>query len=121
MQNIRNDLTIKPQEKTRIIEKRNEDIDIFRVTAENLKEIGFGVVNTKKKTVQGLSTSIAVEDILDGLTSSFSNTTKDVATRLNSAGIRTRNDNTFAVDVPRLKKALEVNAEETLKIFNCLV
>ena len=117
VQNIRNDLTIKPQEKTRIIEKRNEDIDIFRVTAENLKEIGFGVVKTKKKTVQGLSTSIAVEDILDGLTSSFSNTTKDVATRLNSAGIRTRNDNTFAVDVPRLKKALEVNAEETLKIF----
>jgi len=117
IQNIRNDLTIQAQEKTRIIEKRNEEIDIFRVTSENLQEIGFGVVNTKKKTVQELSTSIALADILDGPTSPFSNTTKDVATRLNSAGIRTSNDNTFVVDEPRLKKALEVNAEETLKIF----
>ena len=117
MQNIRNDLTIQPQEKTRIIEKRNEEIDIFRVNSENLQEIGFGVVNTKKKTVQELSTSIALADILDGSTAPFLNTTKDVATRLNSAGIRTSNDNTFVVDEPRLKKALEVNAEETLKIF----
>ena len=117
IQNIRNDLTIQAQEKTRIIEKRNEEIDIFRVTSENLQEIGFGVVNTKKKTVQELSTSIALADILDGPTSPFLNTTRDVATRLNSAGIRTSNDNTFVVDEPRLKKALEVNAEETLKIF----
>ena len=117
IQNIRNDLTIQPQEKTRIIEKRNEEIDIFRVTSENLQEIGFGVVNTEKKTVQELSTSIALADILDGPTSPFLNTTKDIATRLNSAGIRTSNDNTFVVDEPRLKKALEVNAEETLKIF----
>ena len=117
IQNMRNDLTIQPQEKTRIIEKRNEEIDIFRVNSENLQEIGFGVVNTKKKTVQELSTSIALADILDGSTAPFSNTTKDVATRLNSAGIRTSNDNTFVVDEPRLKKALEVNAEETLKIF----
>jgi len=117
IQNMRNDLTIQPQEKTRIIEKRNEEIDIFRVNSENLQGIGFGVVNTKKKTVQELSTSIALADILDGPTSPFSNTTRDVATRLNSAGIRTSSDNTFVVDEPRLKKALEVNAEETLKIF----
>ena len=117
IQNIRNDLTIQAQEKTRIIEKRNEEIDIFRVNSENLQEIGFGVVNTKKKTVQELSTSIALADILDGSNAPFLNTTKDVATRLNSAGIRTSNDNTFVVDEPRLKKALEVNAEETLKIF----
>ena len=116
MQNMRNDLTVQPQEKIRIIEKRNEDIDIFRVTSENLQEIGFGVVNTKKKTVQELPTSIALEDIL-GESTPLLNTTKDVATRLNSAGIRTSNDNTFVVDEPRLKKALEVNAEETLKIF----
>ena len=53
IKNIRNDLTIQPQEKTRIIEKRNEDIDIFRVTSENLQEIGFGIVNTKKKNGAG--------------------------------------------------------------------
>ena len=116
MQNMRNDLTVQPQEKIRIIEKRNEDIDIFRVTSENLQEIGFGVANTKEKTVQELPTSIALEDIL-GESTPLLNTTKDVATRLNSAGIRTSNDNTFVVDEPRLKKALEVNAEETLKIF----
>ena len=116
MQNMRNDLTVQPQEKIRIIEKRNEDIDIFRVTSENLQEIGVGVVNAKKKTVQELPTSIALEDIL-GESTPLLNTTKDVATRLNSAGIRTSNDNTFIVDEPRLKKALEVNADETLKIF----
>ena len=116
MQNMRNDLTVQPQEKIRIIEKRNEDIDIFRVTSENLQEIGVGVVNANKKTVQELPTSIALEDILGGSTPLL-NTTKDVATRLNSAGIRTSNDNTFIVDEPRLKKALEVNADETLKIF----
>ena len=117
MQNMRNDLTIQPQEKTRIIEKRNKEIDIFRVNSENLQEIGFGVVNTKKKTVQELSTSIALADILDGSTAPFLNTIKDVATRLNSAGIRTSDDNTFVVDEPMLKKALEINAEETLKVF----
>jgi len=117
IQDIRNDLTIQPQEKTRIIEKRNEKIDIFRVNLENLQEIGFGVVNAKKKTVQELSTSIALADILDGSIAPFLNTTKDVAARLNSAGIRTSSDNTFVVDEPILKKALEVNAEETLKVF----
>ena len=116
IQNMRNDLTVQPQEKIRIIEKRNEDIDIFRVTSENLQEIGFGVANTKEKTVQELPTSIALEDIL-GESTPLLNTTKDVATRLNSAGIRTSNDNTFIVDEPTLKKALEVNADETLKIF----
>jgi len=33
IQNIRNDLTIQAQEKTRIIEKRNDEIDIFRVSS----------------------------------------------------------------------------------------
>ena len=47
IQNMRNDLTIQPQEKIRMIEKRNEEIDIFRATSENLQGIGFGVVNTK--------------------------------------------------------------------------
>jgi len=117
IQNIRNDLTIQPQEKIRMIEKRNEEIDIFRATSENLQGIGFGVVNTKKKMVQELSTSMALADIVDGATSPFFNTTKDVAARLTSAGIRTSDDNTFVIDEPKLKRALEVNAEETLNIF----
>jgi flagellar capping protein FliD len=116
IQNIRNDLTIQPQEKTRIIEKRNEVIDIFRATSENLQGIGFGVVNTKKKMVQELSTSMALADIVGGATPFF-NTTKDVAARLTSAGIRTSDDNTFIIDEPKLKRALEVNAEQTLNIF----
>ena len=117
IQNIRNDLTIQPQEKIRMIEKRNEEIDIFRATSENLQGIGFGVVNTKKKMVQELSTSMALADIVDGATSPFFNTTKDVAARLTSAGIRTSDDNTFIIDESKLKRALEVNAEETLNIF----
>jgi len=117
IQNMRNDLTSQPQEKIRMIEKRNEEIDIFRATSENLQGIGFGVVNTKKKMVQELSTSMALADIVDGATSPFFNTTKDVAARLTSAGIRTSDDNTFIIDESKLKRALEVNAEETLNIF----
>ena len=117
IQNMRNDLTIQPQEKIRMIEKRNEEIDIFRATSENLQGIGFGVVNTKKKMVQELSTSMALADIVGGATSPIFNTTKDVAARLTSAGIRTSDDNTFVIDEPKLKRALEVNAEETLNIF----
>ena len=37
--------------------------------------------------------------------------------RLMSAGIRTVNDNTFVIDEPKLERALEVNAEETLRVF----
>ena len=117
LQNIRNDLTIQSQEKTRIIEKRNEEIDIFRATSKNLQEIGFGIVNTKKKTVQELSTSLALADIAGGAGSPLFNLTKDFATRLTSAGIKTSDDNTFVIDESKLKRALEVNAEEIINIL----
>ena len=42
---------------------------------------------------------------------------KDLANRLTSAGIRTINDNTFILDETKLERALEVNADETLRIF----
>ena len=116
IQNIRNDLTIQSQEKTRVIEKRNKEIDIFRTTSENMQEIGFGVIETKKTTVQELPTATALEVILSGATP-FPNRGKYIATRLTSAGIRRINDNTFVVDELKLKRALEVNAEETLEIF----
>jgi len=117
IQNIRNDLTTKPQEKTRIIEKRNDEIDMLRTTTENLQGIGFGVANANKKIVQELSTSIALKGIVGEATSSFFNATKNIATRLTTVGIRTSVDNTFAIDEPKLKRALKVNAEETLSIF----
>lgn len=117
IQNMRNDLTLEPQEKTRIIGKRNEDIDIFRVASENLYGIGFSISNTEKNKVQEFSTSITVADILQGIVSPFSNVDKDFSNRLTSAGIRTISDNTFVIDEPKLERALEVNAEETLRIF----
>ena len=117
IQNVRNDLTLEPQKKTRIIEKRNEDIDTFRVTSENLQGIGFSIINTEKKTMQEFSTSIAVADILREVVSPFPNAGKDFSRRLTSAGIKTISDNTFVVDEPKLERALEVNAEETLRIF----
>ncbi|HIL27523.1 MAG TPA: hypothetical protein EYG21_09125 [Nitrospinaceae bacterium] len=116
IQNIRNDMKVQSQEKIRVIEKRNKEIDIFRTTSENLQEIGFGVIDTKKTTVQELPAYRALEVILSGATP-FPNTEKDIATRLTSAGIRTINDNTFVVDEQKLKRALEVNAKETLEIF----
>ncbi|SVD87714.1 uncharacterized protein METZ01_LOCUS440568, partial [marine metagenome] len=76
IQNIRNDLTIQPQKKTRFIEKRNEGIDIFRANSKNLQEIGFGVFNTKKKTMQELSASTTLIDIMGEGTSPFSKLAK---------------------------------------------
>jgi len=117
IQNIRNDLTLEPQKKTRFIEKRNEDIDTFRAMSENLKAIGFSISNTEKKIMQELSTSGIVEDVLKGVVSPFSKTSKNLSNRLTSAGIRTISDDTFVLDEPKLKRALEVNAEEVLQIF----
>ncbi len=117
IQNIRNDLTIQPQKKTRFIEKRNEGINIFRANSKNLQEIGFGVFNTKKKTMQELSASTTLIDIMGEGTSPFSKLAKGFAVRLASAGIRTGDDNTFFIDEPKLKRALEINTQETLKVF----
>ena len=117
IQNVRNNLTIEPQEKTRIIEKRNENIDNLRVASENLQGIGFSISNTEKKIVQEFPTSIAIADILQGIVSPFANAGNDFSNRLTSAGIRTVSDNTFVIDEPKLRRALEVNAEETLRIF----
>jgi hypothetical protein len=82
-----------------------------------LQGIGFGVANANKKIVQELSTSIVLKGIVGEATSSFFNATKNIATRLTTVGIRTSVDNTFAIDEPKLKRALKVNAEETLNIF----
>ncbi len=117
LQNIRYDLTIQSQKKIRTIEKRNEEIDIFRATSENLQEIGLRVVNTKKKMVQELSTSIALADILGGTGSSLFSVARDFETRLTSAGIKTNDDNTLVIDEPKLKRSLEVNAEETIDLL----
>ena len=67
--------------------------------------------------MQELSTSMALVDIVNGADSPFPNTAKNFANRLTSAGIKTIDDNTFVLDEPKLKRALEVNAEETLQVF----
>ena len=89
IQKIRNDLTFQPQDKTRIIEKRNKVIDIFRSASENLQTIGFSIKSN-------------IENPENPLT---------------STGIRTIDDSTFVIDEAKLKKSLEVNGGETLKIF----
>ncbi len=89
IQKIRDELTFQPQDKTRIIEKRNEIIDIFRSASKNLQTIGFSIK------------------------SNF----KNPANQLTSTGIRTIDEGTFVIDETKLKKSLEVNGGETLKIF----
>ena len=117
MQDMRNDLTIQPQEQTRIIEKRNKAIDIFRVDSENLQGVGFSINNKEKKIVQELSSTMVFADIVEGFNYPFPNIAKNFANRLASAGIKTIDDNTFVIDEPKLKRALEVNADETLRVF----
>ncbi|MCH8156189.1 MAG: flagellar filament capping protein FliD [Nitrospinae bacterium] len=118
IQNVRNDLTQETQEKIKEIGKRNELINIFRGHVENTQAIGFSVTNTEKRGVQEVSVTTAAEDIHRAIVSPFSNADRDLSNRLASVGIRTLEDDTFVVDGPQLKRALEINEEETVGLFN---
>lgn len=116
IQRIRNALT-QSQEKIPAVTKRNEGIDAVRAKHENQGMIGFELQNTKKNTLQETAVTSFVQSIKDQVMMPFTSAPVDLYKRLSSIGIRTKDDNTFAVNESDLKRALTVNTKEVLSLF----
>ncbi len=118
IQQLRNDLTGPAQEKTRALSGRNRDLDAVRGSTENPKLIGIDINNTAKNRVQESSVSSVAQALKDGQALSFQNGARGLNQRLTSIGIRTLEDDTFAVDTGKLNRALNINTDEVLDLFN---
>ncbi len=118
IQKIRNALTGEPQEKVRELSERNETIDAVLGPKENQRLIGIEVRNTAKDNVEAEAVTSTAQKLKSGMTLAFKNQEQDLLNQLTSIGIRTLEDDTFAVDADKLKRALEINAEEVSDLFN---
>jgi len=118
IQGIRNHLTRTPQEKTRELAERNRNIDAVNGHTENQRLVGIEIKNTQKNGVEEAAVTSAVQTLKSGMTLPFKNADRNLLTRLTSIGIRTREDDTFAVDGEKLERALKINPEEVLDLFN---
>jgi flagellar capping protein FliD len=117
IQDIRNDLTFKPQERVRILAKRNADIDKLRGRPGNPLATGIDVVNTKKNNQQEVAITSAVQAVKTGITRAFQNGDENLLRRLGSIGIRTLADNTFALNETEFKRGLDSNTVEIFDLF----
>lgn len=118
IQKIRNDLTGPSQEKTRELSQRNRNIDAVRGSTENQKVVGIEINNTDKNKVQELSLSSAAQALKSSGTLSLQRDARDLNQRLTSIGIRSLKDDTFTVDTGKLNRALNINTDEVLDLFN---
>ncbi len=118
IQDIRNDLTLKPQERVRKLAKRDEDIDTLRGRPGNPFATGIKVVNTEKDNPQEVAVTFAIEAIKSGMTRVFQSENKNLLLRrLGSIGIRTLEDNTFALDEEEFRRGLDFNTTEIFDLF----
>ena len=117
IQDIRNDLTIEPQRRVRILEERNRIIDEFRGRPGNPQSIGLSVTNTDKLSQQEVAVTSIVQAIERGLTFPSRNGEENLLKRLSSIGIRTLTDNTFTLDEIEFKRGLEQNTQEVFDLF----
>jgi flagellar capping protein FliD len=116
VQNIRNDLTQTTQQKTRELERRNQNISALNSTVENQHQVGLSVENADKNIQSETSISSALENARRGL--SFSARESDILyQRLNSLGIQTLQDDQFKIDPTELKRGLTINTDEVLDLF----
>lgn len=118
IQKIRNNLTGPSQEKTRALSERNRNIEAVRGFTENQKLVGIDINNTEKNRVQELSLSSVAQSIKSGSGLALKGGTRELNQRLNSIGIRTLADDTFTVDTGDLTRALTINTDEVLDLFN---
>ena len=118
IQKIRNDLTGPSQAKTRELSQRNRNIDAVRGSTENQKPLGIDIKNTQKNKVQEQSVSGVVQALKSGRTLSLQGGVRNLIQRLTSIGIRTLEDDTFTVDTGKLNRALNINTDEVLDLFN---
>jgi len=115
IQDIRNDLTFKPQEKVRKSEQSNENIDTLRGRLGNPFATGVTVSNTEKKNLHELAVTSAAYSAKTGITRLFQN--DGLLRRLSSMGIRTLSDNTFKLDEKEFRRGLNSNTAEIFDLF----
>ncbi|MEC7785802.1 MAG: flagellar filament capping protein FliD [Nitrospinota bacterium] len=117
IQDIRNDLTIEPQKRVRVLEERNRIIDEFRGRPGNPQATGLSVTNTDKRSQQEVAVTSIVQAIERGLTFPSRNGGENLLKRLSSIGIRTLTDNTFTFDETEFERGLEQNTQEVFDLF----
>ena len=117
IQDIRNDLTFKPQERTRILAERNENINKLRGRPGNPFATGIKVVNAEKNNQQEVAITSAVQAVKSGITRAFQSDNENLLRRLGSIGIRTLADNTFLLDEREFRRGLDSNTTEIFDLF----
>ncbi|MBT3367642.1 MAG: flagellar filament capping protein FliD [Nitrospina sp.] len=117
IQDIRNDLTIEPQEGARKLADRNEEIDAFRGRPGNPFATGIRVVNTEKNSQQDVAIASAVQAVKSGITRAFQSKNENLLRRLGSIGVRSLADNTFVLDERELRRGLDSNTTEIFDLF----
>ena len=115
IQNLRNDLTFKPQERVRLLEQPNKNIDALRGRPGNPFANGVTVINTEKKNLHEVAVTSAVHSAKSGIIRPFEN--DSLLRRLNSIGIRTLIDNTFKLDEKEFRRGLNSNTTEIFDLF----
>ncbi|GJL77138.1 MAG: hypothetical protein NPINA01_01270 [Nitrospinaceae bacterium] len=118
IQKIREGLTGGPQEKTKELSQRNDNLEATLGSRENQKLLGIDVKNTGKNRVQDESILSAVRSVKSGENPSFNGAGGNRVQRLTAIGIKTQEDDTFVVDVKKLDRALNINSEEVLDLLN---
>lgn len=117
IQNIRNDLTFKPQARVRELDQRNEKIDMLRGRPGNPFATGIKVVNTEKSNLQEVAVTAAVQAVKSGIGRAFQSDDEKLLRRLGAIGIRTLADDTFALDEKELRRGLDSNTVEVFDLF----
>ncbi|MBC8286214.1 MAG: flagellar filament capping protein FliD [Nitrospinae bacterium] len=117
IQDIRNDLTFKPQARVRELDQRNENIDRLRGRPGNPFATGIEVVNTEKNSAQEVAVTTAAQAVKSGIARAFQSEDEKLLRRLGAIGIRTLTDNTFALDEKEFRRGLDSNTVEVFDLF----
>jgi flagellar hook-associated protein 2 len=117
IQDIRNELTVEPQERARVLEERNRIIDDFRGRPGNPQATGISITNTEKRSQQEVAVTSIVQGIQRGLSFPSQNGDENLLKRLSSIGIRTLTDNTIALNETEFERGLEKNTQEVFDLF----
>ncbi len=117
IQDIRNDLTFKPQARVRELDQRNQNIDTLRGRSGNPFATGIEVVNTQKRNLQEVAITAAVQNVKSGIGKSFQSDEEKLLRRLSAIGIHTLTDDTFVLDEKKLRRGLDSNSVEVVDLF----
>lgn len=117
IQDIRNDLTFKPQARVRELDQRNQNIDTLRGRPGNPFATGIEVVNAQKSNLQEVAITAAVQAVKSGIGKSFQSDDEKLLRRLGAIGILTLTDDTFVLDEKKLRRGLDSNTVEVVDLF----